>query len=184
MIPPMLGNVFVSGKGKRKFLRIVMGAQTCSLIECGCTPRSYAKTNHLFKRGIFCQFQCHRADHAVTSANGTLAFHRWWHHLNTVFTINTQRSLWTKGNDNPFGLAAINDFLRGFADIVRLGEFAIHQRTEFFWLGLTNSMLPIASAALNASPELSTMQRIPLFCAAEISWVNFSSFTPAAGFRL
>ena len=62
-------------------------------------------------------------------ANGTLAFHRWWHHLNTVFTINTQRSLWTKGNDNPFGLAAINDFLRGFADIVRLGEFAIHQRT-------------------------------------------------------
>ena len=47
-----------------------------------------------------------------------------------------------------------------------------------FWLGLTNSILPIASAALNASPELSTMQRIPCFCAAEISWVNFSSFTP------
>lgn len=39
-------------------------------------------------------------------------------------------------------------------------------------------MLPIASAALNASPELSMMQRIPWFCAAEISWVNFSSFTP------
>ena len=112
----------LAGKVSVNFLRIVMGAQTCSLIECGCTPRSYAKTNHLFKRGIFCQFQCHRADHAVTSANGTLAFHRWWHHLNTVFTINTQRSLWTQGNDNPFGLAAINDFLRGFADIVRLGE--------------------------------------------------------------
>lgn len=109
-----------------------MGAQACSLVECGCTPRSYAKTDHLFKRSIFCQFKCHRADHAVTSANGTLAFHRWWHHLNAVFTINAQRPLWTQGNDNPFGLAAINDFLRGFADIVWLGEFAIHQRTEFF----------------------------------------------------
>ena len=122
----------LAGKVSVNFLRIVMGAQACSLVECGCTPRSYAKTDHLFKRSIFCQFKCHRADHAVTSANGTLAFHRWWHHLNAVFTINAQRPLWTQGNDNPFGLAAINDFLRGFADIVWLGEFAIHQRTEFF----------------------------------------------------
>ncbi len=39
--------------------------------------------------------------------------------------------------------AAINDFLRGFADIVWLGEFGFTSALSSFWLGLTNSILPI-----------------------------------------
>lgn len=140
-----------------------MGAQTCSLIECGCTPRSYAKTNHLFKRGIFCQFQCHRADHAVTSANGTLAFHRWWHHLNTVFTINTQRSLWTRETTTRLALPLLTISCAALRTSSGWVSSRFTSALSSFWLGLTNSMLPIASAALNASPELSTMQRIPCF---------------------
>ncbi len=49
-----------------------------------------------------------------------------------------------QGKRQPVWPAAINDFLRGFADIVWLGEFAFTSVLSSFWLGLTNSMLPIA----------------------------------------
>ena len=147
------------------------------LIECGCTPPQLRQNEpslqerHFLPVSVSSRRPCCHQRQRYSGFSPVVAPPEYsFHYQHPALLVDP-------GNDNPFGLAAINDFLRGFADIVRLGEFAIHQRTEFFLLGLTNSMLPIASAALNASPELSTMQRIPCFCAAEISWVNFSSFT-------
>ncbi len=132
------GNVSVSGKGKRKFFCVSSWEhRRVPLIECGCTPRSYAKTDHLFKRGIFLPVSVSSRRPCCHQRQRCSGFSPVVAQPECSFSLSTPSApCGPRGNDNSFGLAAINDFLRGFADIVWLGEFAIHQRTEFFLVRL------------------------------------------------
>ncbi|MNN81110.1 hypothetical protein D3C81_1978990 [compost metagenome] len=64
-----------------------------------------------------------------------MALNRRRYHLYAGFAVNTQCPLRSQRNDNTLRFTTVHNFLRGLTDVIRLCEFAVNQRAEFFEVG-------------------------------------------------
>lgn len=62
-------------------LRIFIRTQARAHVQRGGAASGYAKAHDIEQVSTFGQFERHRANHAVTRADGTHLFHRRRHHL-------------------------------------------------------------------------------------------------------
>ena len=147
------------------FLGIRKRTQTRSPVYCGCTPCRDAIASHLQKRSPCASFST-IAPTILSPAPTVL-----W--LSSAVAQPAQSPsyrrpapLRTERDHDAMRYSRTYQLFCGSTNVIRLAEFSINRALSSFWLGLTSSSCPGSNAAFRASPELSTMQRMPRWSAA------------------